>query len=207
MHTSAPTNPYTPSVSSRDHQPWRLAVLSLLPQLAQWRGAAVRPRDHRDRRSHPPVFVKFGPPYANQLRRRRPRPGDTWHLDEVLLTINGVQSYLWRVVDQDGYMLDILVQSHRNKNAPKKFFRKRLKGLRDVPRVIITDQLNSYGATHGWGRLQRPLRSIRTPRTTHAWRGKMPSERRWSESPRWSEHQATRGWDEPATLPPNGLAS
>jgi putative transposase len=88
----------------------------------------------------------FGQDYANQLRRRRPRPGDKWHLDEVFLTINGAQHYLWRAGDQDGYVLDVLVQSRRNKTAVKKFFRKLLKRLRYVPRVIITDKLKSYGA-------------------------------------------------------------
>jgi putative transposase len=90
--------------------------------------------------------LKFGQAYANQLRRRRPRPGDKWHLDEVFLTINGTQHYLWRAVDQDGHLLDILVQSRRNKKAAKKFFRKLLKGLTYGPRVIITDKLKSYGA-------------------------------------------------------------
>ena len=89
---------------------------------------------------------KFGQEYANQLRRRRPRPGDTWHLDEVFLTINGARHYLWRAVDQDGHVLDILVQSRRNKKAAKKFFRTLLKGLMYVPRVIVTDQLKSYVA-------------------------------------------------------------
>jgi putative transposase len=89
---------------------------------------------------------KFGQVYANQLRRRRPRPGDKWHLDEVFLTIRGERHYLWRAVDQDGNILDILVQRRRNKKAAKKFFRKLLKGLTYVPRVIITDKLKSYGA-------------------------------------------------------------
>jgi putative transposase len=89
---------------------------------------------------------KFGQGYANKLRRRRPRPGDKWHLDEVFLTIHGDRHYLWRPVDQDGNVLDILVQSRRNKNAAQKFFRKLLKGLTYVPRVIITDKLKSYGA-------------------------------------------------------------
>jgi putative transposase len=80
------------------------------------------------------------------LRRRRPNPGDKWHLDEVFLTINGKRHDLWRAVDQDDNVLDILVQSRRNKKAAKKFFRKLLKGLRYVPRVMITDQLKSYGA-------------------------------------------------------------
>ncbi len=89
---------------------------------------------------------KFGQAYANQLRRRRPRPGDKWHLDEVFLKINGRTHYLWRAVDQNGNVLDILVQSRRNKDAAKKFFRKLLKGCEYVPRVIITDKLKSYGA-------------------------------------------------------------
>ncbi len=89
---------------------------------------------------------KFGQVYANGLRRRQPRPGDKWHLDEVFILINGEQHYLWRAVDQDGNVLDILIQSRRNKQAAKKFFRKLLKGLAYVPRVVITDKLASYGA-------------------------------------------------------------
>ncbi len=88
----------------------------------------------------------FGQTYANALRRRRPRPGDKWHLDEVFIQINGTQHYLWRAVDQDGTVLDILVQSRRDRVAAKKFFRRLLKGLAYVPRVIITDKLASYGA-------------------------------------------------------------
>ncbi|MDP9315710.1 MAG: IS6 family transposase, partial [Chloroflexota bacterium] len=89
--------------------------------------------------------LKFGQTYAHALRRRRARPGDKWHLDEVFLKINGKQHYLWRAVDQDGKVLDILVQSRRNKAAAKKFFRKLLKGCTYVPRVLITDKLASYG--------------------------------------------------------------
>jgi putative transposase len=89
---------------------------------------------------------KFGQQYANALRRRRPRPGDKWHLDEVFIRINGATHYLWRAVDQDGNVLDILVQSRRDKIAAARFFRKLLKGLQYVPRVIISDKLASYGA-------------------------------------------------------------
>jgi putative transposase len=89
---------------------------------------------------------KFGQAYANQVRHRRPRPGDKWHLDEVFLTIRGERHYLWRAVDQDSHILDILVQRRRDKKAAKKFFRKLLKGLRYTPRVIVTDKLQSYGA-------------------------------------------------------------
>jgi putative transposase len=90
----------------------------------------------------------FGPDYANRLRRRRARPGDKWHLDEVFVKINGTIHYLWRAVDQDGDVLDILVQSRRNAVAAKKFFRKLLKGLQYVPRVLVTDTLGSYGVAH-----------------------------------------------------------
>ena len=90
--------------------------------------------------------LKFGQVYANQLKRRRPQPGDKWHLDEVFLKINGRLHYLWRAVDQHGNVLDILVTSKRDKHAAKRFFRKLLKGCRYVPRVVITDKLASYGA-------------------------------------------------------------
>ncbi len=92
--------------------------------------------------------AKFGQVYANQLRRRRPRPGDKWHLDEVFIRINGTIHYLWRAVDQHGNVLDILVQSRRNALAARKFFRKLLKGLRYVPRVLVTDKLASYGPAY-----------------------------------------------------------
>lgn len=89
---------------------------------------------------------RFGQAYANELRRRRVRPGDKWHLDEVFVTINGRTHYLWRAVDQDGHVLDILVQPRRDKRAAVKFLRRLLKGWTYVPRVIITDKLGSYGA-------------------------------------------------------------
>ena len=92
--------------------------------------------------------AKFGQAYANQLRRRRPRPGDKWHLDEVFVKINGITHCLWRAVDQHGTVLDVLVQSRRNAKAAKRFFRKVFKGLRSVPRVLVTDQLASYGVAH-----------------------------------------------------------
>jgi transposase-like protein len=66
---------------------------------------------------------KFGQAYAKALRQRHPRPGDKWHLDEVFLTVHGERQYLWRAVDQDGYVLDILVQRRRDRHAAKKFFR------------------------------------------------------------------------------------
>jgi putative transposase len=93
--------------------------------------------------------AKFGQTYANALRRRRrPRPGDTWHLDEVFIKIQGKTHYLWRAVDQDGTVLDILVTSRRDTKAATRFFRKLLKGLEYAPRVLVTDKLGSYRAAH-----------------------------------------------------------
>jgi putative transposase len=91
---------------------------------------------------------KFGQTYANGLRHRRPQPGDKWYLDEVFITIHGKTHYLWRAVDQDGAVLDILVTSHRDAKAATRFFRKLLRGLRSVPRVLVTDKLASYGVAH-----------------------------------------------------------
>jgi putative transposase len=81
--------------------------------------------------------LKFGQQLANQLRRRRSQRGEKWHCNEVFLKFNGKKHYLWRAVDQDGNVLDILVQSRRDKAAAEKFFRKLLKGCTYVPRVVI----------------------------------------------------------------------
>ncbi|MEY9988174.1 transposase-like protein [Streptomyces sp. V4I8] len=87
--------------------------------------------------------VKFGQEYANRLGRRRPRPGGKWHMDEVFIKINGVLHYLWRAVDQAGNVLDILVTTKRDAKAAKRFFRRLLKELEYMPRVIVTDKLRS----------------------------------------------------------------
>ena len=89
---------------------------------------------------------KFGQQFANRIRRRLPRAGDKWHLDEVVLKIAGVQHWLWRAVDQTGIVLDVLVQRRRDKQAAKRLLRKLLKKQMRPPRVIITDKLASYGA-------------------------------------------------------------
>ncbi len=90
----------------------------------------------------------FGPAYARKLRRRRGQMGDTWYLDELFVTIQGRQQYLWRAVDEDGDVIDILVQSRRNRRAAMRFFRKLLKGEGREPRRLITDKLRSYAAAH-----------------------------------------------------------
>src|SRR3954468_12658390 len=90
--------------------------------------------------------LKFGQAFANQIRRKLPDPGDKWHLDEVCLMISGKKHWLWRAVDQDGVVLDVLVQSRRDKQAAKRLLRKLLKRQMRPPRVLITDKLASYSA-------------------------------------------------------------
>ena len=110
--------------------------------------------------------LKFGADFARRLRRRRPQPGDTWHLDEVFIRIRGVLHYLWRAVDQHGVVLDILVQDRRNGAAAKRFFKRLLHGLKYKPRRLITDGLRSYGVAHRavlpdvWHRTSRYLTDI-----------------------------------------------
>ncbi|MFD3537693.1 IS6 family transposase [Streptomyces sp. NPDC058664] len=91
---------------------------------------------------------QFGPAYAAALRRRRPRPGDKWHLDEFFVKINRMQKCLCRAVEQKGNALDILLQNRRNEPAARRFFRKLMKKTRTVLRVVLTDKLRSYGAAH-----------------------------------------------------------
>jgi len=88
--------------------------------------------------------AKFGPGYAAGLRRRRARPSDKWHLDEVQLKIKGQRHWLWRAVDKDGVVLDILVQQRRDQQAAETFLRRVLAATGCEPRVIITDKLLSY---------------------------------------------------------------
>jgi putative transposase len=90
--------------------------------------------------------LKFGQTFAARVRRRLPRPGDKWHLDEVVLTIAGRKHWLWRAVDQHGVVLDILVRSRRNTAAAKRLMRKLLKKQGLTPRVMVTDKLGSYAA-------------------------------------------------------------
>jgi len=88
----------------------------------------------------------FGPAYARTLRRRRGQMGNMWYLDELFVNIHGQQQYLWRAVDEDGDVIDILVQSRRDRRAATRFFRKLLKRQGSAPRRLITDKLRSYAA-------------------------------------------------------------
>ena len=90
--------------------------------------------------------LKFGPLFARELRRRRHRPTSRWHLDEMAVLIGGKQFWLWRAVDDEGEVLDLLVQRRRDKNAAVKLMRKLLKKQGFAPDVPVTDKLRSYGA-------------------------------------------------------------
>jgi transposase-like protein len=90
--------------------------------------------------------LKFGPMFARELGRRRPRPTSRWHLDEMAVTIAGRQFWLWRAVDDEGEVLDLLVQRRGNTAAAVKLLRKLLKKQGFAPEVLVTEKLRSYGA-------------------------------------------------------------
>jgi putative transposase len=145
MSTAAPANPYThhrfpAEISS--HGAWWYFRFYLsdrnVAELLCARGILVACEATRQ------WCRTFGQAYAPQ--RRRPQPGDTWPLEEVFLSISGERHDLWRAVDQDGTVLDILVQCRRNTTTAKTFVRKLLKRWQYVPRVIITDQRKNSGA-------------------------------------------------------------
>ena len=91
---------------------------------------------------------KFGPSYARELRRKQGRLGEIWYVDELFITIQGQGRYLWRAVDQDGDVIDILVTKRRDRRAAKRFFRRMLKHQGQAPWQLITDKLRSYPAAH-----------------------------------------------------------
>jgi transposase-like protein len=133
-------------VPTRDHSAGDLALppvtLSLrdVEDLLAERGITVSYESIRRWINH------FGPMIAADLRRRRPKPHTSWHLDEVYLKIDGRMVYLWRAVDTEGEILDVLVQSKRDKHAAVKLMRKLLKKYGFVPDRLITDDLRSYAA-------------------------------------------------------------
>jgi transposase-like protein len=117
----------------------------------------------------------FGPRVAADLRKRRPKPHATWHLDEVYLKINGRMVYLWRAVDAEGEVLDVLIQSRRNRKAALKLMRKLLKKYAFVPNSLVTDDLRSYAAAvHALGLTRRHERG------------------RWRNNRAENSHQPTR---------------
>jgi len=97
--------------------------------------------------------VKFGPAIARELRRRQHQPGDIWHLGEVVVTIKGRKFWLWRAVDQNGVVLDEILQSRRNTAAAKRLLARLMKRHGRTPKRFITDNLRSYSAA------RRPTRN------------------------------------------------
>src|SRR3954468_15852452 len=136
--------------------------------------------------------LKFGQDFANRIRRRLPQAGDKWHLDEVAIKIAGVQHWLWRPVDQNGMVLDVLVQSRRDKQAAKRLLRKLLKRQCRTPRVMVTDKLPSYG-----GDKREVVAGVEHPQqkglTTRAENSHQPTRRRERQMKRFkSPRQAQR---------------
>jgi putative transposase len=91
---------------------------------------------------------RFGPKYANRLKRKNRGYGDTFFIDEVFIRIDGKQHHLWRAVDQDGEVVDVYLQKRRDGAAARRFFKKLLKTHQSEPRKIVTDKLRSYGVAH-----------------------------------------------------------
>src|SRR5688572_13045115 len=89
--------------------------------------------------------LKFGPAFARNLRRLRPRPSTQWHLDEMAVVIGGKRLWLWRAVDSEGEILDILVQPRRDRRGALRLMRKLLRKQGHAPKVLVTDRLGSYG--------------------------------------------------------------
>ena len=100
--------------------------------------------------------LKFGPLIAQRLRRHRPRPSNRWHLDEMVVRIAGKRMYLWRAVDHEGEILDMLVQRRRDSRAALRLMRKLLKKQGFVPKLLVTDKLRSYAAAFRRLRLSCP---------------------------------------------------
>jgi transposase-like protein len=118
-----------------------VALFSFSSEPAHGRGLAGCSWDHRLAQTVLLWAEEFGRTFANEIRRRSSgRLGDKWHLDEAVVSIRGKKHWLWRAVDQDGFVLEVLVQSRRNTRAAKRLMRKLLKRQARPPRVIITEQ-------------------------------------------------------------------
>ena len=100
--------------------------------------------------------LKFGPVIARRLRRQRPQPSNRWHLDEMVVRIAGERMYLWRAVDHEGEVLDMLVQRRRDSRAALRLMRKLLKKQGFVPKLLVTDKLRSYASAFRQLRLTCP---------------------------------------------------
>ena len=134
---------------------------------------------------------KFGPDYARRLKRRQGRLGETWFLDEVFVAINGQRQYLWRAVDQDGDLIDLLVQPRRDGRAARRFFRQLLKSQRQEPCRLVTDKLGSYRVA------QRDV----MPCVTHDTTQYANNRAEVSHQPTRQQERQMRGFTSPAPRP------
>jgi transposase-like protein len=133
-----------PSVSARDHP--ALAISPFHAELSRRRRSACGARSGYLLGNGAAMGFEIGPSFARELHRRHPRPTSRWHLDEMVIAIAGRQFWLWRAVDDEGEVLDLLVQRRRDKAAAVKLMRKLLKKQGFAPEVLVTDKLRSYGA-------------------------------------------------------------
>ena len=199
------------SIPTRHYQPRRLAVSPLRCELSRCRRSPGPTRHYGVLRSDPAVeairlwCLTFGSVYARRFKRRQGRLGDIWHLDEVFVTIQGQRRYLWRAVDQDGDVIDILVQSRRDCRAATRFFRKLLKGQERTPGRLVTDKLSSYRAAH---RAVMPSVAHRTDRyeNNRAEVSHQPTRQRERQMRRFQISRAgttilVRAWTRPQPLP------
>jgi putative transposase len=134
------------SVPACGHPAGCVVVSPVHAELPRRRGVAGGARGGRLLSNRSPLGAKFGPAIARNLRRLRPRPSPRWHLDEMVVRIAGKWMYLWRAVDDEGEVLDFLVQRRRDMAAARKLMRTLLKKQGFAPAEITTDKLASYGA-------------------------------------------------------------
>jgi transposase-like protein len=144
--------------------------------------------------------LKFGPAIARRLRQRRPRPSDRWHLDEMVVRIAGERMYLWRAVDDEGEVLDMLVQRRRDSRAALRLMRKLLKKQGFAPKLLVTDKLRSYASAFRRLRLAcRPEQGLRkNNRAENSHQARSASLRYQHRPVRKPVPQRCRGWCNPA---------
>jgi putative transposase len=157
-------------VPAGGHQPRSLALLPLPAEPADDRGDAGHPRRQRQHETIQQWARKFGQGSANQLRRRLPRAGDEWHLDEVVITVVGRKHWLWQAVDQDGSVFNVPVQSRHDKRAAERLLRKLLKRQMRPPCTgngQAGELSHGEGGAEAWGRAPPAQRSAQQGENAH----------------------------------------
>jgi transposase-like protein len=132
--------------------------------------------------------LTFGPTIARRLRARRPKPHSRWHLDEMFVRVGGKQMYLWRAVDAEGEVLDVLLQAKRNTKAARKLMRKLLEQQGMAPDEWVTDKCPAYGAA---------LRALKLTRAPHTWRKRANNRAESSHVPVRRRERKLQGFKSP----------